>query len=210
MESAGTELATGRTIETVWLRVIAAFRKKIARVLERLYEEVLEMNGFESTKVRIIWPPLREPMGKAEIASTLITMYQMGALRDVQELRKLLSKNGILDLEDLPPEEFETPMMPGEEQGAMPAPQPASPGEEEMLPVAMIGPDQMENIDTEDYSIEMKPTRHVDESKLPIIVDKPEDPVKEGVTKIVNKLANKNPEKGTKHQVGRKKTVREI
>ncbi|MHA1368132.1 MAG: hypothetical protein ACTSRA_00265 [Promethearchaeota archaeon] len=127
LEGASGELH-GHVIETVWLRVISAFRRKIARVLEKCYNEVLKMNGINE-EVVIEWTPLREPISKAEIAAILSSLFQLNALKDVNELRELFSKNGIIDLSPMDEDE--------EEKGY------AGTGVEELITSVM--PVQMEN-----------------------------------------------------------------
>jgi len=104
IESIGPERA--RTIESVWLRVIESFRRKVAKVLEEVYHELLSLNGIEE-RIKIEWAPLKEPMSKAEISATLTTLHQLQALRDVNELREQFTKLGILELEPIPEEELE-------------------------------------------------------------------------------------------------------
>jgi len=80
-------LATSRTIENVWLRIIRFMRAKYERELERFYKFLCKYNGIKDIDdLKIRWSSMKEDRNM-EIVEMANMMLDRGTLKDTREYR---------------------------------------------------------------------------------------------------------------------------
>lgn len=107
-EAKGAELATGRTIESVWLRQISGFREKIGLVLKDMFKEYLAVKWDgepdQIPEFEVTWSSLTRE-DEDNFIQVIQNLFRDGLLKDMEEARALIQKHGGIELEPIEPEE---------------------------------------------------------------------------------------------------------